>query len=162
MNERTGDKGDGSKASPQLNIQKIYIKDASFEAPQTPRIFTGEWKPAMNIQLTNKSNRLSEDLYEVVLTVTVTVHCQEKMAYLVEVHQSGVFQIVGVPEEQCKVMVSAVCPNILFPFAREAVADLVTRGGFPQLLLAPINFEALYAQEMQRKGGTEGKSVSTH
>lgn len=162
MNEQIGPQSAGRPVAPQLHIQRIYIKDSSFEAPQTPQIFTKEWKPAVDIQLANKSNRLSDDLYEVVLTVTVTVQSEEQMAYLVEVQQSGLFQIMGVPEGRCKAIVSAVCPNILFPFAREAVADLVTRGGFPQLLLAPINFEALYAEQLQRKSGEQGKSTSTH
>jgi preprotein translocase subunit SecB len=152
----------GHKSAPQLHIQKIYIKDSSFEAPQTPHIFTKEWKPAVDIQLANKSTRLSDEVYEVVLTVTVTVQSQGQMAYLVEVQQSGVFQIVGVPEGRCPAILSAVCPNILFPFARETVADLVSRGGFPQLLLAPVNFEALYAERLQRERGESGTSPSTH
>ncbi|MGH8643319.1 MAG: protein-export chaperone SecB [Gammaproteobacteria bacterium] len=158
MNEVSAEK----PSAPQLHVQKIYIKDSSFEAPQTPQIFTKEWKPAVDIQLANKSVRLSDEVYEVVLTVTVTVQSQGQMAYLVEVQQSGLFQIVGVPEGRCKAIVSAVCPNILFPFARETVANLVSRGGFPQLLLAPINFEALYAEQLQRQRGDEGKSTSTH
>ncbi|MGH8657016.1 MAG: protein-export chaperone SecB [Gammaproteobacteria bacterium] len=152
----------GKPSAPQLHIQKIYIKDSSFEAPQTPQIFAKEWKPVVDIQLANKSVRLSDDVYEVVLTVTVTVQSQGQMAYLVEVQQSGLFQIVGVPEGRCKAIVSAVCPNILFPFARETVANLVSRGGFPQLLLAPINFEALYAEQLHRQSGESGKSTSTH
>jgi preprotein translocase subunit SecB len=131
--------------------QKIYIKDLSFETPHSPEIFTEEWKPAVNMNLGSEARPLGEKLYEVVLTVTVTVTMEEKTAYLVEAHQAGIFHIDGFPEEVVGRMVATVCPNILFPFAREHVADLITRGGFPQLLLAPVNFEALYQQQQMQE-----------
>ena len=127
--------------------QKIYIKDLSFERPNSPEIFTEEWKPAVNMNLGSEARPLGDKLYEVVLTVTVTVTMEEKTAYLVEAHQAGIFHIDGFPEDIVGRMVATVCPNILFPFAREHIADLITRGGFPQLLLAPVNFEALYQQQ---------------
>jgi preprotein translocase subunit SecB len=135
----------------QLAIQKIYIKDVSFEAPHSPQVFMQEWKPNVDIQLTNRATSLGNDMHEVVLTITVTVRFADKTIYLVEVQQAGIFTIKGFPAQSLSVVLATVCPNILFPFAREAVSDLVTRGGFPQLLLAPVNFEALYAQELQRQ-----------
>lgn len=135
----------------QLSIQRVYTKDLSFEAPNSPQIFREDWNPTVDIQLANKATKLGEDVHEAVLTVTVTVRFGEKTVYLAEVHQAGIFQISGFPEQFMSVMLATVCPNILFPFAREAICDLVVRGGFPQLLLAPVNFETLYAQEMQRQ-----------
>lgn len=135
----------------EFNPQKIYIKDLSFETPHSPEIFTQEWKPVVNMNLASEAKSLGEKLYEVVLTVTITVSIEEKTAYLVEARQAGIFHINGFPKEVVGRMVATVCPNILFPFAREHVADLITRGGFPQLLLAPVNFEVLYQQQMQEK-----------
>jgi len=140
--------------------QKIYIKDLSFETPHSPEIFTEEWKPAVNMNLGSEARPLGEKLYEVVLTVTVTVTMEEKTAYLVEAHQAGIFHIDGFPEEIVGRMVATVCPNILFPFAREHVADLITRGGFPQLLLAPVNFEALYQQQQMQEQGQAAPAES--
>jgi len=142
--------------------QKIYIKDLSFETPHSPEIFTEEWKPAVNMNLSSEAKSLGEKLYEVVLTVTVTVTMGEKTAYLVEAHQAGIFHIEGFPEEILERMVATVCPNILFPFAREHVADLITRGGFPQLLLAPVNFEALYQQQQMQEQNASAETETKH
>ena len=142
--------------------QKIYIKDLSFETPHSPEIFTEEWKPAVNMNLSSEAKSLGEKLYEVVLTVTVTVTMGEKTAYLVEAHQAGIFHIEGFPEEIVERMVATVCPNILFPFAREHVADLITRGGFPQLLLAPVNFEALYQQQQMQEQNASAETETKH
>ncbi len=133
--------------SGQFSPQKIYVKDLSFETPNSPDIFKEEWSPGVNMNLSSDANPIDDKLYEVVLTVTVTVTMGEKTAYLVEACQAGIFHIDGFPEEIIARMVATICPNILFPFARELVSDLVTRGGFPQLLLAPVNFEALYQQQ---------------
>lgn len=141
--------------SGQFAIQKVYVKDVSFEAPHSPDIFRDEWNPSVNMQLSNDANPLGENLYDVVMTVTVTVTFDEKTVYLVEIHQAGIFFISGFPEGIVERMLGTICPNILFPFAREMVSDLVTRGGFPQLLLAPVNFEALYAQKVQQQSETE-------
>ena len=134
----------------QFGIQKIYIKDVSFETPHPPGIFKEEWNPKVNMDIANSTTRLSDDLHEVNLSVTITVSFEEKIAYLVEVQQAGIFLISGFPDEILGRMLATVCTNILFPFAREFVADLVMRGGFPQLLLAPVNFEALYLQQQQQ------------
>lgn len=140
----------------QLSIQRVYTKDVSFEAPNSPQIFREEWNPTVDIQLANQATKLDEDVHEAVLTVTVTVRFEDKTVYLAEVHQAGIFQIQGFPPQYLPVMLATVCPNILFPFAREAICDMVVRGGFPQLLLAPVNFESLYAQEMQRQQEQQG------
>ena len=133
----------------QFALQKIYLKDMSFETPHSPQIFQEQWKPSVNMDIQNTVNRLGEESFEVVIAVTVTVKFDEKTVYLIEVHQAGIFQISGFPEDILKRTLATICPNILFPFAREAVSDLVTRGGFPQLLLAPVNFEALYQQHQE-------------
>lgn len=142
-------------------IQKVYIKDISFETPNSPVIFTEEWSPKVDMQLSSRAGKVHEDLTEVVLSVTLTTALGEKTAYLVEVHVAGIFLIKEFPQEAVEQMVATICPNILFPFARELVCDLVTRGGFPQLLLAPVNFEALYAQQKKQEEDEQAKSADT-
>lgn len=139
----------------QLGIQKIYIKDMSFEAPNAPRIFTEQLSPALDVQLANAATTLAENVHEVVLTVTCTVKQEERVVYLVEVQQAGIFNISGFNEQTLPMVLGTACPNILFPYAREAISDIVTKGGFPQLLLSPVNFDVLYAQEMQRRQAAE-------
>ena len=133
----------------QFSIQKVYTKDISFETPNAPKIFTAKWEPKVDFNLGTNVENLEKFLYEVSLTVTVTVKCGEKAAYLVEVCQAGIFSLNGFSEQEMGPMVGSFCPNILFPYAREVVSDLVTKGGFPQLLLAPVNFDALYSQHLQ-------------
>src|SRR6516162_6634275 len=147
--------------SQQFEIQRIFVKDMSFEAPNTPHTFIEEWKPEVSLNLETKSNRIQENLHEVVLSITATVTTAKKTAFLIEVHQAGVFMINGFPNEQLHQMLGSFCPNILFPYAREVVSDIVVRGGFPQLILAPVNFDALYAQHMEKQGGKEGSETST-
>ena len=134
----------------QFGIQKIYVKDVSFETPHSPQIFQEEWNPKVSMDIANSATQLNNELHEVILSVTITVSFEEKTVYLVEVQQAGIFHISGFPDEILGRMLATVCTNILFPFAREFVADLVMRGGFPQLLLAPVNFEALYLQKQSR------------
>lgn len=145
---------------PQFEIQRIYIKDSSFEAPNTPHTFVDDWKPEVQLNLETKSNRIQENLHEVVLSITANVTTAKKPAFIVEIHQAGIFLISGLPSEQLRQMLGSFCPNILFPYAREVISDLVVRGGFPQLILAPVNFDALYAQHMedQKKGGDGDKT----
>lgn len=146
----------------QFAIQKIYIKDLSFETPNTPAIFTEKWDPTVDFNLgTNVATLQDNNLFEVTLTVTITVKVGEKVAYLVEVKQSGVFTMVGFTDQEMGPMLGSFCPNILFPYAREAVSDLVTKGGFPQLLLAPVNFDALYAQHMQQQTASQEQAKPT-
>lgn len=134
----------------QFAIQKIYTKDLSFETPNSPSIFTQKWEPGVDFNLGTHVTPLENALFEVSLTVTITVKCGETTAYLVEVNQAGIFTLIGFNDQEMGPMVGSFCPNILFPYAREAISDLVTRGGFPQLLLAPVNFDALYAQHLQQ------------
>jgi preprotein translocase subunit SecB len=135
----------------QFSIQKIYLKDVSFESPNSPAVFTGEWKPEVNVQLNTEIKGLENNMHEVTLSVTVTAKQQDKTAFLVEVKQAGLFQLSGFEQEQLGGMLGAYCPETLFPYAREAISDLVTKGGFPQLLLSPVNFNALYMQHQQQK-----------
>lgn len=136
----------------QFSIQKIYLKDVSFESPNAPSVFTeGEWKPEMNVQINTEVKSSGNDLHEVTLTVTVTAKQQDKTAFLIEIKQAGLFQLAGFEQEQMGGMLGAYCPETLFPYAREAISDLVTKGGFPQLLLSPVNFNALYMQHQQQQ-----------
>ncbi|HFE38988.1 MAG TPA: protein-export chaperone SecB [Gammaproteobacteria bacterium] len=142
-------------------IQKIYLKDASFETPATPGIFQKKWEPEISLQLANSATTLGEDVHEIVITVTVTAKLGEETAYLCEIKQAGIFSIKGYSNQDMGVMAGSYCPNILFPYAREAVSDLVVKGGFPQMLLAPVNFDALYQQHMQQQSN-EAAGSTTH
>jgi preprotein translocase subunit SecB len=133
-----------------FEIQKLYLKDVSLEAPKSPEIFTLEWKPQTNIQLSSEAKMLGDDVHEVVLTVTVTTKSGDETAYLVEIQQAGIFTTKGFTKEQLGPLLGSYCPNLMFPFAREAVAELVSKGGFPQLLLSPVNFDALYTHHQQQ------------
>ena len=135
----------------QFIIQKIYIKDLSFETPNSPHIFTKEWKPELNLQLSNESQRIAENIYGVILSLTVTAKLDDQTAFLAEVQQAGIFTLDGYSDKDLEPLLGSYCPTILFPFAREIIADLVTKGGFPPLLLAPVNFDALYAQRAQQQ-----------
>ncbi len=136
----------------QFAIQKIYLKDVSFESPNAPSVFQdGEWKPEINVQINTEARTVTEGLNEVTLTVTVTAKQADKTAFLVEVKQSGLFQMAGFAQDQLGGMLGAYCPEVLFPYAREAISDLVGKGGFPQLLLSPVNFNALYMQHQQQQ-----------
>lgn len=135
----------------QFQLQKIYLKDISFETPNSPEVFTENWEPDVNVELLTAAKALTDDVHEVVLTVTVTAKVGEKTAYLSEVHQAGIFTLTGFKENERSHMLGSYCPNILFPYAREAISDLIGKGGFPQLLLAPVNFDALYAQHVQQQ-----------
>ena len=134
-----------------FEIQKVYLKDVSLETPNSPLIFTEQWQPQTEVRLETAATPLTEDLFEAVLTLTMTAKLGERTAYLVEVQQAGLFTLRGFEEPQLGHMLHSFCPNILFPFAREALADLVGKGGFPPLLLNPINFDALYMQRLQQQ-----------
>ena len=140
---------------PGFAIEKLYVKDASLEIPNAPQIFTDRNQPQINVELGNSGQKLDEGVYEVALKVTVTSKISEKTAFLVEITQAGVFAIRGVDEGNLEMIMAITCPNILFPYAREAVSDMVTRAGFPPVLLNPINFEALYMQ--QKEAAAAGK-----
>jgi preprotein translocase subunit SecB len=134
-----------------FSIEKIYVKDLSVEIPNAPQIFLERNQPEVSIQLHSEGNAVSEGVYHVVLTVTVTAKVGEKTMFLVEVGQSGIFQMKNVPQQDVDPILSIACPNILFPYAREVVADAITRAGFMPVVLAPVNFEAIYQQRMQQQ-----------
>lgn len=146
----------------QLAIQKIYVKDLSFEAPNTPAVFTTQLNPTVDINFATEATDLGENQQEVNLSVTVTVKQDDKTVYLAEVKQAGIFTISGFPAEHMPAILATACPNILFPYAREVISDVVTKGGFPQLLLSPVNFDMLYAQEVQRRQQQAQADASAH
>ena len=142
---------------PQLGLERIYVKDISFEVP-TAEVFTKEWQPQTDISLTTAATDLDADHKEVVLTVSVTVNNGGSPAYVAEVQQAGIFLLKNIPEQDLAHLLSAYCPNILFPYAREVISDVVTRGSFPQLLLAPVNFEQAYLQSQQAQDADDGQA----
>ncbi len=146
---------------PQFALQRIYIKDASFEAPNTPQAFTKEWKPEIKLDLNSGARKLDDNHYEVSVKVTVTATNDGETAFLVELVQAGLFAMVNIPEQQLKPMLGAMCPNILFPYLRESIDSLVVKGGFPALMLAPINFDALFQQRMQQEAQAESAEQET-
>jgi preprotein translocase subunit SecB len=140
---------------PSFNIEKLYVKDLSLELPNAPQVFMQAESPQLDVQIHNESQHVSDALYEVVVTVTVTAKAGEKTLFLAEVAQGGLFSIVNVPSEELEPLLGIGCPTILYPYVREAVSDLVTRGGFPPVVLAPVSFEALYLQRQQQQGGAD-------
>lgn len=142
-------------------IQKVYTKDISFETPNTPEIFReDDWHPNINLQIQSRSKSLEDNVYEIVLMITVTANVDDDTtAYLAEVQQAGIFRVDGFEDEEMRYMLGSYCSNILFPFAREVVSDLVTRGGFPQLLLSPVNFDALFAQQQEQEQQAAGSET---
>ena len=138
-------------AGPQLSLQKIYIKDASFEVPGAPHIFQEQGQPQIQLNLAQQVGTLADSVYEVVLTITVTCKVAEKTAYLAEVQQAGVFGLAGFDSSNRDAVLATYCPNVLFPYARQAVSDMIQNGGFPPFLMQPINFEQLYAEQMRRR-----------
>ncbi len=140
-----------STVAQQFIIERIYLKDASFESPNSPTIFTEEWNPDTNLQLNTEVTPIFDNHYEVVLLITVTVKSDDKTAFLVEVAQAGVFQIIGYDINQLNHLLASYCPSNLYPYAREAIASLISKGSFPEMHLSPINFDALYAQRLQEE-----------
>ena len=140
-----------AQQSPEFAIQRIYTKDVSFETPNSPDVFQLDWKPEIKLDLDTRSTKLSDNTYEVILSVTVTATVEDKTAFLAEVQQAGIFTIGNLPEAQLAHTIGAFCPTTLFPYARETVASLVNRGSFPQFNLTPVNFEGLYASYVQQR-----------
>ena len=135
----------------QVVLQKVYIKDASLENPLAPQVFTRGWNPQLDVQVASSLQSLNADQHQVLLTVTVTAKLEQDVAFLAEVHQAGIFLVQGVADDaERRRVLGTECLSILFPFAREAVAELVQRGGFPQLLLQPIDFTMLYEEHVRR------------
>ena len=142
---------DNAAPTAGFSIEKMYVKDASLEIPNAPQIFTDRTQPQISIELGNFAQMLEDGVFEVAIKVTVTSKIEDKTVFLVEVTQAGIFQVRNVPEENLEMIAGITCPNILFPYARETVSDLVVRAGFQPVLLNPINFEALFAQQKQQQ-----------
>ena len=138
-----------AEAQPSFQIEKIYVKDLSLELPNAPEIFMQTENPQLEIQVRNEGQKFADALYEVVVTVTVTAKVGEKTLFLAEAAQAGIFSLRDIAEADIAPLLGIACPSILYPYVREAISDLVTRGGFPPVLLAPVSFEALYAQRNQ-------------
>lgn len=151
MTEQTPAAADASKkTSGQFTLMRLYTKDVSFEAPGAPQVFTQEWKPETKVQFNSGATRVGDNQYEVVLMLNVVTQQGDKVAYIAEVKQAGIF-LIDVPEPALETLLHVHCPSILYPYACEAITSLVTRGSFPQVLLQPMNFEAIYASAKQRQ-----------
>lgn len=135
---------------PVFRIEKIYVKDLSLEIPNAPGVFLEREAPQVDVQLHTVGERIDEGMYEALLTATITAKIKDKTMFLVEVRQAGIFQIRNVPETEMDPILGIACPNILFPYLREAVSDVVTRAGFPPVILNPVNFEVIYQQNKQQ------------
>lgn len=150
-------------AEKRLSITKIYLKDFSFESPQSPAIFQqGEWKPQTNLNLRSAHNSIEGDLHEIVLTITIEAKESDKTCFLVELQQAGLFEIAGYEGEELQAIVGSFCPNILFPYARESIASMIQKGGFPEFVLQPINFDALYMQSKQQQMSAVAEETEKH
>lgn len=146
MSEQVGDN------QAQFALQRIYIKDLSFESPKAPGIFRDQWKPKVNLELNSSTAEIGEDLYEIVLSLTVTARNEEDVTlYLAEVQQAGIFMVKGISGDTLDQTLGAFCPNVLFPYARETVDSLITKGSFPPVMLAPVNFDAVWQRTKQER-----------
>ncbi len=137
--------------NPNLVIERVYLRDASFESPKAPAVFTEVWKPSVHLDINTRSNRLDGTRHEVVLTVTLEAKLDDKVAMLVELQQAGIFRLDGMDDAVRRQALATACPNILFPYARETLDSLIIRGGLPPMLLAPMNFDALFAEARRRQ-----------
>jgi len=144
----------------QFAMQRIYTKDISFESPATPAVFKKQWQPKVNVDLNTKSDKIDDQgNFEVVLSITITAKLDEETAFLVEVQQAGIFLIAGIEGEDLRRVLGTAAPNILFPYARESIDALCVKGGFPPVMLAPVNFEALYQQALAQAAAQQGNGV---
>ena len=151
-----------AEADKRLAIVKIYVKDLSFESPQSPGVFRrDEWSPKTNLNLRSTHTPVENDIHEVVLTITVEAKDEETTLFLVELQQAGLFDITGYDKEEFGALVGSFCPNILFPYARETLATMVQKGGFPEFVLQPLNFDALYMQSMQQQQQEQPEAAPT-
>jgi preprotein translocase subunit SecB len=146
----------GEDTGKQVALQRIYIKDCSFESPRAPSIFAAPINPEVKVNMRSDTNKLGDDNFEVILTITIEAQAESRSVFLVEVHQAGLFSIRGFKEEELAALLGSYCPNILFPYAREAVSDLVQKGSMPTLLLQPVNFDAIYMQSISKAATPAG------
>ncbi len=146
-----GEQVAATEGGQEFGIQRIYVKDVSYESPNAPKIFLEQWQPELSLDLATKVDTLEDDIYDVTLTVTATVKVGEQTAFLSEVKYAGIFMVKGFADEELKQMLGSYCPNVLYPYVRETITSLVANGGFPQLYLTPVNFDALYMQQQQEQ-----------
>jgi len=152
--------GTEEQTQQQFAMQRIYNKDLSFESPATPEVFKKQWQPQVNVDLNTKSDKIDDQgNFEVVLTITITAKVEEQTAFLVEVQQAGIFFISGFEGEDLRRILGTAAPNILFPYARECIDTVCVKGGFPAIMLAPVNFDALYQQALAQ---SEAGETATH
>ncbi|MEL7311588.1 MAG: protein-export chaperone SecB [Pseudomonadota bacterium] len=150
--ENTGANGETQQPGREVGLRKIYVKDLSFEAPGAPGVFTRQdFRPATNMNLRTSNTKMDDDLYEAVLTLTLDAKFEGDTAFLVEIQQAGVFHLKGYSDQELNMILGTFCPNTLFPYAREAISGAVQRGGFPELLLQPIDFDALYRRSQMEQ-----------
>jgi preprotein translocase subunit SecB len=150
-NEEVAAVQEDDQQGPNFSLQRIYLKDASFESPGSPNSFQGQWGPKITFDIKSRSIKVQDDVWEVILILTVEARQNDAVCFLVEVQQGAVFTCKGLEEEQLEQVLNTVCPNIIFPYAREAIDSMVIKGSFPPLMLAPVNFEALYAQRKEQE-----------
>ena len=150
------DGADAAAQQAQFTVEKIYVKDVSFEAPNTPQVFNEQGQPQLSMNLNQKVGRLDGDAFEVILGVTLTCTLNDKTVYLAEVEQAGIFGLSGFDDRTLDMMLGTYCPNVLFPYVRQTISDLITTGGFPPFYMQPINFEALYAEGLRRRSEQAG------
>lgn len=134
----------------QFAVQRLYVKDVSFEAPQGAEVFTKQWQPEVQVDLNTKNSKVADDQYEVVLTVTITAKLEGEVAFLIEAQQAGLFLIQGLEDAQLRQAMGIMAPNLLFPYVREVIDSMAIKGGFPAIGLQPVNFEALFMQAQQK------------
>ena len=151
MTDPTANGAGAPQAAAQIVLQKLYVKDASFEAPSAPQIFQEEGQTNLQLNMSQKVATVAENVYEVLLTLTLTCTLGEKTAYLAEVQQAGIFGIAGFDNRNLEAILSTYCPNVLFPYARQVVGEMIQNGGFPPYLLQPINFDQIYAEQLRRR-----------
>jgi preprotein translocase subunit SecB len=144
-----------AQTEPRFGVQRIYIKDTSFESPDTPECFRRAYNPKVGFSINTRSRKIEGDVYEVVLRLTADVKQDEKTVFLVEVQQAGIFEVGGLEGERLEQVLTVTCPSILFPYGREAIDALVIKGSFPALMLAPINFEAVYMQAKRQQAAEQ-------
>jgi preprotein translocase subunit SecB len=148
-----------SETQPSFSIEKLYVKDLSLEIPNAPQVFMQADTPQLEVKVHNEANKFGDGLYEVVVTVTVTAKAGDKTMFLAEAAQAGIFAIRNVPENEINPLLGIVCPTVVYPYVRETISDLITRGGFPPVLLSPVSFEALYAQRVQQAQQSAGPKI---
>ena len=151
-----------SEQKEQFEIQKLFVRDLSFESPQAPVIFTEQWQPSTDVNLSSRFDELGDDHYLIDLKIHITAKQNDKVSFLIEVVQSGMFLMKGFAQEQHDQLLNRYCPNTLFPFAREVISESVTKGGFPPLVLAPVNFDALYAQKLAQDAEDSSNASTKH